>query len=121
VNSASGIIAETRRAQRKDSQGGFMQLSGSVGGYAGGKALWEIDPPEFERMLSLNLRLKVDSETTYQFEFRGTWRKKCSNVPHRRLAEEAAVFAIELRRAFVADLKSRAGRVETIIQHQAPR
>ena len=31
-------------------------LVNCVGGYAGGKALWEIDPVEFERMLSLNLR-----------------------------------------------------------------
>ncbi|HKT90483.1 MAG TPA: SDR family oxidoreductase, partial [Candidatus Sulfotelmatobacter sp.] len=31
-------------------------LVNCVGGYAGGKALWEIDPAEFERMLSLNLR-----------------------------------------------------------------
>jgi hypothetical protein len=37
------------------------------------------------------------------------------------LAEEAAVFAIELRGAFVADLKSCAGRIETLIQHQVPR
>ena len=40
---------------------------------------------------------------------------------HRRLAEEAAVFAIELRSAFVADLKSRTGGIKTIVQHQAPR
>lgn len=31
-------------------------LVNCVGGYAGGKALWEIDPAEFERMLSLNVR-----------------------------------------------------------------
>ena len=63
----------------------------------------------------------IDSGASDQFEFRSTWGKKRSNVPHRRLAEEAAVFAIELRRAFVADLKSRAGRIETIVQHQTPR
>ena len=56
-------------------------------------------------------------EATDQFEFRSTRRKKRSNVSHRRLAEEAAVFAIELRGAFVADLKSRPGRIETIVQH----
>jgi hypothetical protein len=38
-----------------------------------------------------------DSEITDQFEFRSTWGKKRSNVSHRGLAEEAAVFAIELR------------------------
>ena len=63
----------------------------------------------------------TDSETTDQFEFRSTRREKRSNVSHRRLSEEAAVFAIKLRRAFVADLKGRAGSIETIIQHQAPR
>ena len=31
-------------------------LVNCVGGYAGGKALWEIDPAEFERMLSFNVR-----------------------------------------------------------------
>jgi hypothetical protein len=76
---------------------------------------------------SINPRLpycnnkQLRSETTDQFEFRSTRRKKRSNVPHRRLAEEAAVFAIELGCAFVADLKGRAGRIETIVQHQTPR
>jgi hypothetical protein len=63
----------------------------------------------------------TDSETTDQFEFRSTRRKKRSNVSNRRLAEEAAVFAIELRSTFVADRKSRASGIETIVQHQAPR
>jgi hypothetical protein len=44
-------------------------------------------------------------QATDQFEFRCTGRKMRSNVSHRRLAEEAAVFAIELCGAFVADLK----------------
>ena len=51
-------------------------------------------------------REKPDSEATDQFEFRSARRKMRSNVPHRRLAEEAAVFAIELRSAFVADLEA---------------
>ena len=63
----------------------------------------------------------LNSQATDRFEFRSTWRKKRSDVPHRGLAEEAAIFAIELCRAFVADLKGRAGRIETIVQHQAPR
>lgn len=63
----------------------------------------------------------LSSKTTDQFEFRRTWREKRSDVSHRRLTEEAAIFAIELRRAFVADLKGRAGGIETIVQHQAPR
>src|SRR5690242_6304129 len=43
------------------------------------------------------------------------------DITHRGLAEEAAVFAIELRGALVADLESRTGRIETLIQHQVPR
>ncbi|HEV2468405.1 MAG TPA: SDR family NAD(P)-dependent oxidoreductase [Candidatus Sulfotelmatobacter sp.] len=42
-----GIIAKHGRVDA---------LVNCVGGYAGGKAVWEIDPQEFERMLSLNLR-----------------------------------------------------------------
>jgi hypothetical protein len=34
---------------------------------------------------------------------------------------KAAVFAIELGSAFVADLKSCSGRIKTTVQHQAPR
>ena len=61
-----------------------------------------------------------ESETTDRLESRNIWGKNCPNVPHGRLAEETAVFAIELRSAFVADLKSRAGGIKTIVQHQAP-
>ena len=66
-------------------------------------------------------REKPDSGATDRFEFWCIRRKKLSNVSHRRLAEEAAVFAIELRGAFVPNLKSGGGRIETIVQHQAPR
>ncbi len=61
------------------------------------------------------------SQTTDQFEFRSTRRNKRSNVTHRRLAEEAAVFAIELCRTFIADLEGCTGSIETSVQHQAPR
>jgi len=37
------------------------------------------------------------------------------------LAAETAELAVELRRTFVADLKSRAGRIETFVQHPVPR
>jgi hypothetical protein len=55
------------------------------------------------------------SEITNQFEFRSLWRKKRSNISHWRLAEETAVFAIELRGALVAHLKCCAGRIETVV------
>jgi hypothetical protein len=42
-----------------------------------------------------------ESETTDQLEFRNIWGKNCPNIPHGRLAEETAVFAIELGGAFV--------------------
>ena len=41
--------------------------------------------------------------------------------PHGWLAEEAAVFAIELAGAFVSDLKGRTGGVQTIDEHASPR
>jgi len=63
----------------------------------------------------------TDSWATDQFQFRSTWGKERSNVPHGRLAEESAVFAIELRGAFIADLKGRGGRIETVVHHQVPR
>ena len=43
------------------------------------------------------------------------------DVAHGRLAEKAAVFAIELRGAFVADFECGTGGIETILEHQAPR
>src|SRR5271167_136554 len=47
-------------------------------------------------------------------------RAESPNVPHRRLAEETAVFAIELAGAFVSDLKGRTGGVQTIDEHASP-
>ena len=46
---------------------------------------------------------------------------KGPNIPHRWLAEETAVFAIELAGAFVSDLKAGTRRVQTIQKHVAPR
>ena len=43
------------------------------------------------------------------------------NIPHRWLAEETVVFAIELAGAFVSNLKARTRRVQTINEHAAPR
>jgi hypothetical protein len=40
---------------------------------------------------------------------------------NRWLAEEAAVFTIELRRTFIANLKSGARRIQTVVQHQVSR
>src|ERR1017187_222067 len=48
-------------------------------------------------------------------------RAKSPNIPHRWLAEEAAVFAVELAGAFVSDLKGRTCGVQTIHEHAAPR
>ena len=44
-----------------------------------------------------------------------TGKAKRSNIPHRRLAEIPATFAIELARALVADLKRCAGGIQTSI------
>ena len=46
---------------------------------------------------------------------------KGPNIPHRWLAEETAVLAIELARAFVSDLKAGTRRVQTIQKHMTPR
>ncbi len=42
-----------------------------------------------------------------------------ANIPHGWLAEEAAVFAIELCGTLVADFKSRAGGIKTILRKHA--
>src|ERR1035441_9057424 len=52
---------------------------------------------------------------------RSAWRAKGPNIPHRRLTEEPAVFAVELAGAFVSNLKGRAGGVQTIHEHTSPR
>jgi hypothetical protein len=48
-------------------------------------------------------------------------RAEGPNIPHRRLSEEAAVFAIESAGTFVSDLKSRTRCVQTIHEHAFPR
>src|ERR1017187_3500275 len=59
--------------------------------------------------------------TTHRLNWRSAWRAKSLNIPHRRLAEKTAVFAVELAGAFVSDLKSRTCRVQTIREHASPR
>src|SRR5208283_69686 len=58
---------------------------------------------------------------TNRLQRRSTWRAKGPNIPHGRLAEEAAVFAIELAGALVSDLERRTGGVQTIHEHAFPR
>jgi hypothetical protein len=43
-------------------------------------------------------------KTTNRLQRRGAWRAKSPNISHRRLAEETAVFAIELAGAFVSNV-----------------
>jgi hypothetical protein len=58
---------------------------------------------------------------THRLQWRSTWRAKSPNIPHGRLAEEAAVFAIELASALVSDLECSTGGVQTIHEHAFPR
>ena len=57
---------------------------------------------------------------TNRLQRRSAWRAKSPNIPHRRLAEETAVFAVELAGAFVSDLEGRTCCVQTIHAHAAP-
>src|ERR1017187_1992888 len=52
---------------------------------------------------------------------RSAWRAKGPNIPHRWLAKETAVFAVELAGAFVSDLEGRTCGVQTIHEHASPR
>jgi hypothetical protein len=45
------------------------------------------------------------------------WRPPDFDIPHWRLAEEPAVFPAELAWAFIADLKGRAGSIQTVHEH----
>ena len=54
-------------------------------------------------------------------ERRSGWRPKRTNIAHGWLAEETAVFAIELAGAFISHLKGCAGGVQAIHEHAAPR
>src|SRR6266849_10073947 len=58
---------------------------------------------------------------TDRLHWRSAWRTKSPDIPHRRLAEETAVLAVELAGAFVPDLKGSARGVEPIHEHAAPR
>src|SRR5690348_12176107 len=62
-----------------------------------------------------------DSDITRQFEFRSPRRENRSDIAYWRLTEETTVFAIELRRAFVADLECSGGRIQAIVQQEVPR
>jgi len=48
---------------------------------------------------------RVALPITDRLQLWSVWRAKSANVPHRRLAEEAVVFAIKLTGALVPDLK----------------
>ena len=66
----------------------------------------------------------LDQETlpiTDRLQRRSAWRAKRPNIPHRWLAEETAVFAVELAGAFVSDLEGRTCGVQKIREHAAPR
>src|SRR5438034_4714883 len=45
----------------------------------------------------------------------------CFDVPPRRLAKEAFVFAVELTRTFVSDVERGAGRIDSLNQHSLAR
>src|SRR5438128_6556117 len=52
---------------------------------------------------------------------RSARRTKDPNIPHRWLAEETTVLAIELACTFVSDLKGRTCGVQTVDEHASPR
>src|ERR1043165_3136739 len=58
---------------------------------------------------------------TSRLQRQGAWRAESLNIPFRWLAEEAAVFAVELTGAFVSHLKGRGGSIHAIHEHAFPR
>src|ERR1700691_2888430 len=50
-------------------------------------------------------------------EWRSGWRTQAADITDGRLAKQAAVFAIELTRAFVSNLKGDSRRVHIIGEH----
>jgi hypothetical protein len=56
-----------------------------------------------------------------RLHWQSAWRAQSPNIPHGWLAEEAAVFAIELAGAFIADFKGRTGGVEAVDKHACSR
>jgi hypothetical protein len=58
---------------------------------------------------------------TDRLQGQSAWRANGPNIPHWWLAEETAIFAIELAGALVPDLKCRTGGVQTIYEHAFPR
>src|SRR6266446_453686 len=59
---------------------------------------------------TIRLRLPI----TDRLQCRSARRAKSSNIPHRWLTEEPAVFAVELAGAFIPDLKSRTCGVQPL-------
>src|SRR6266567_6594281 len=60
-------------------------------------------------------------EIAGRIQWRSVWRAEGPNIPHRWLAEETAVFAVELAGTFVSDLKGGACGVQAIHEHASPR
>jgi hypothetical protein len=88
-----------------------------LGHYTSGPAA----PRKSFRWAGLFRQLHFALTITDRLQRWSAWRAKSPNIPHRWLAEETAVFAIELAGAFVSDLKSRTCGVQTINEHASPR
>src|SRR6266852_2409182 len=67
------------------------------------------------------MRLDSALPITDRLQGRRAWQSEGPNIPHGWLAEETAVFAIELAGTFVSDLKGGAGGVQTVDEHASPR
>jgi hypothetical protein len=71
-----------------------------------------------------SLRLSHSSDSRRPDRFAGAiirTRSQAGDIAKWGRPERAAVLSTKLRRAFIADLKGRRGRVQTLSEHQAPR
>jgi hypothetical protein len=75
------------------------------------------DTFDLQRSVANDAALHEPLPITVRLQWRRAGRAKSSKMAHRWLAEETAVFAVELAGAFISDLEGRACGVETIHEH----
>jgi NAD(P)-dependent dehydrogenase (short-subunit alcohol dehydrogenase family) len=104
--------------------GGLEALVNTVGGYAGGLALWETDAETFERMIDLNLRSGYALARAAAPVFRAQKHGAIVNVSAKAAWDHAAgasayaaakAAAIALMDSLAADLRGTGVRVNSIL------
>ena len=95
-------------------------MASSATARAKSKVLWPYDQLPYGQLLR-RINPSHGPWITERLQRRSARRAQNPNIPHWWVAEETAVFAVELARTFVSDFKGSACGVEIIDEHASPR